>query len=121
MAKSAAERQRDRRARLKLEQERANSLLPVEHEIEGALQEHEDNLKWAQEVDTTGARYLSECRKLVDLLAIYEGADILNLEDEDEEEGSRSKKKNKDKSKNQPMPFKHTFKIRATELVDDSL
>jgi len=120
MAKSVAERQRDYRARKKLAQEQASAMLPKEQEIENALDEHAANLSWAQEFDATGKRYKSECRKLVDLLAIYEGANILDMEDEDEEETDK-RKKTKKKEQNRPIPFKHPFKIRATKMVDDSL
>jgi hypothetical protein len=59
-------------------------------EAKQRLTRHEDDLAWAQNQDAIG-RYKSECRSCVDLLAIYEGTNILDKETEDEDESDKKK------------------------------
>ena len=94
-------RKADQRAREKFAKERAQGFVaPIEEEdAEKTLEEHGKNLEWAQELDATGVRYKSECRPLIDLLAIYEGADILDKESDDEDEEDNKKKKKSIKEK----------------------
>ena len=122
LKESNRKRQNEFRERKKLAQQRAaGSTTPeVEVDAEKILDDHAKNLAWAQELDATGKRYKSECRSLVDLLAIYEGADILDKESDDDEEEDKKKGKKKEKS-NRPAPFRQPVKIRAVRFEDDSL
>ena len=54
--------------------------------IEERFSQHTRDMQWAVAQDAQDTFYKSECRKCVDLLAIYEGTNILNKEDEDEDE-----------------------------------
>ena len=75
------------------------------------------DLEWAQAQDLTNRYYKSECRSCVDLLAIYEGANVLDKESQDkdaDEETSGSKKKPK-KEENRPNPSQQKITIRALE------
>jgi predicted phage terminase large subunit-like protein len=125
MALSNTERTRLRRARLKMEKDRAQSLGPSEsdatqgtsEQIQARNAAHAENFKWATEFDATNKRYKSECRSLVDLLTIFEGTNPLDR-DEDEEDGAKSGKK---KKTNRAIPEVQKFKIRAIELMDNSL
>jgi hypothetical protein len=78
------------------------------------------DLAWAKEQDNTGKFYRSECRSCVDLLAIYEGANILDKESDEDEETSDSKKKPK-KKENRPNPSTTKITIRAIKLGDINL
>jgi len=111
----------DARARL-AKQASAGFVKPeVALDAEKVLDDHGKNLAWALELDATGKRYINECRPLVDLLAIYEGANILDKEsDDDDEEEDKKKGKKKEKS-NRPAPFRQQVKIRAIKFEDDSL
>jgi phage terminase large subunit-like protein len=115
-------RQENFRERKKLAEQRSAGFVKPEVSVdaEKVLDDHGKNLEWAQELDATGKRYKSECRTLVDLLAIYEGADILDKESDDDEEEDKKKGKKKEKS-NRPAPFRQPVKIRAVRFEDDSL
>ena len=54
--------------------------------IEQRFSQHTRDMQWAVAQDAASTFYKSECRKCVDLLAIYEGTNILNKEDEEEED-----------------------------------
>src|SRR5258708_2236205 len=107
-------RQIEWRERQKLAKQQAAAFVAPEAglDAEEVLDDHGKNLAWAQEFDATGKRYKAECRSLVDLLAIYEGADILDKESDDDEEEGKKKGKKKEKS-NRPAPFRQPVKIRA--------
>ena len=81
-------------------------------EVAKRLSRHEIDLAWAQEQDSSGKYYKSECRSCVDLLAIYEGANILDKESEDDEDLTPAKKKSK-KKENRPNPSQQRINIRA--------
>lgn len=80
-------------------------------EVAQRVSQHETDLAWALAQDAQSF-YKSECRSCVDLLAIYEGADILSKEDD--EETSDDKKKPK-KKENRPNPSQQKISIRAVE------
>jgi hypothetical protein len=86
----------------------------TKEEVETRLSQHASDFAWAQEQDATETFYKSECRPCVDLLAIYEGANIEDKEAEDDEETSGSKKKSK-KKQNRPNPSLQRLTIRAIE------
>jgi phage terminase large subunit-like protein len=105
---AARQRKANERARKKGLPEPYAKINPSE--VARCLAEHEKNLKWAQDQDATGAYYKSECRSSADLLAIYEGANIVDKEADDEE--AETKKKTK-KKENRPNPSKQKLSIRA--------
>ncbi len=87
-------------------------------EIKQRRTQNARDLEWAEAQDATGKFYKSECRSCVDLLAIYEGANILDKEsqDEDEETGDGKKKSKKSKKEeNRPNPSQQKLTIRAIE------
>lgn len=126
MSLSNTERTRLRRARLKMEKDRALSANPsnsdamigTPEQIQARNAAHSENFKWATEFDATNQRYKSECRTLVDLLTIYEGTNPINKEEDDEESGGSRLKK---KKVNRPIPEVQKFKLRAIALTDNSL
>src|ERR1700674_4826983 len=74
------------------------------------------DVAWASEQDATGKYYKSECRSCTDLLAIYEGANILDKEsDDDEDEEDDKKKKSGKKQADRPNPSVTKISIRAIE------
>ena len=73
------------------------------------------DLEWAKEQDLTGKYYKSENRSCRDLLAIYEGANILDKEAEDEDEETSSSKKKPKKKENRPNPSITKIVINAVE------
>src|SRR5271157_49470 len=75
-------------------------------------QRHAENLSFAQEKDATGKCFQDECRSCVDLLAIYEGADISVKDVEDEETGIIKKISKKTKLE-RPNPSRQKLIIRA--------
>jgi hypothetical protein len=116
MAKSAAERQRECRARKKIEKQSQEA---VKAEQEKYLIRHAENLAWAQEQDAKPTFYKSECRSCVDLLAIFEGTNILDKENDDEdEEEDGSRKARKTKKENRPNPSMLKVAIRAVTSGD---
>jgi hypothetical protein len=88
--------------------------------IEERFSQHNRDMIWATAQDAKNIFYKSECRKCVDLLAIYEGTNILNKEDEDEDDepgDGEGKKKivKKKKKENVPNPSVQKITIRAIE------
>jgi phage terminase large subunit-like protein len=81
-------------------------------EVANRVSQHELDFVWAKELDESGKYYKSECRSCVDLLAIYEGADIL---DKDSEEDDTSRVKKKSKGPKRPNPSQQKITIRAVE------
>lgn len=80
-------------------------------EVAKRIRQKDVDLAWAQVQDASGVYYKSECRSCVDLLRIYEGANILDKEsDEDEVE---AKKKASKKKENRPNPSQQKITIRA--------
>lgn len=86
-------------------------------EIENRLSQHEKDLVWATGQDAV-SRFKSEARSCLDLLAIYEGSNILDKESEDEEESEEEKKKSKPSRKRaeRPNPSQTKITIRAIEF-----
>ena len=111
MALTAAERQANRRARIEGVTEPYKKI--DREEIKRRESQNAVDLAWAQEQDALGKFYRSECRSCVDLLAIYEGANILNKESDEDEEASDSKKKKSEKKENRPNPSTTRLIIRA--------
>jgi phage terminase large subunit-like protein len=83
-------------------------------EAKQRLTRHEDDLAWAKNQDAIG-RYKSECRSCVDLLAIYEGTNILDKETEDDDESDKKKATKVQKTPNRPNPSQNKIAIRAIE------
>ncbi len=120
MGLDARQRQQNRRDRLNgLPETYKSEPKPLKADIEKKISQHVLDMKWALEQDAKDSFYKSECRKCVDLLAIYEGTNILNKEnedDEDEEPGDGEGKKKKTKAKrkeNVPNPSNTKITIRA--------
>ncbi len=72
------------------------------------------DLDWAVAQDATGKFYKAECRSCVDLLAIYQGANVNDKESDEDEETSDSKKK-PEKKENRPNPSQQKITIRAVD------
>ena len=126
MALSAAERKRNQRAREKEERARLAALQPAkptEEQIRSRLSQHVRDLEWAQEYDATGNFYKSECRTLVQLLAIYEGSNINEKETEDDEEETpyQKRKRKVEEKQRRPNPSVDKVTISATEFVDSGV
>ena len=124
MALSAAERKRNQRAREKQEREKLAALQPArptEEQINNRLSQHVRDLEWAQEQDAQGIFYKSECRPLVQLLAIYEGANINEKELEEEDEPLEKKKREIKDKQRRPNPSVDAVSIRAIELIDSGI
>ena len=79
-------------------------------EVANRISQHELDLAWASEQDASGRYYKSECRSCIDLLAVYQGANILDKEADDEETDGRKKPKKKE---NRPNPSQQKIVIRA--------
>ncbi len=77
---------------------------------------HTENHKFAAAQDATGKYYKSECRFCMDLLAIYEGTNILDKETDDQDESAEGKKKRAKKKENRPNPSQQRLEIRAVEF-----
>jgi hypothetical protein len=106
---SARQRKANQRAR---EKGLPEPYPPVNREdVVARREQNEANLNWAKEQDTTGRYYKAECRSCVDLLAIYEGQNVVDKDVEDEEDG----KKKKEKKENRLNPSQYKITIRATE------
>lgn len=123
MALSAAERKRNQRAREKEERAKLAALMPVkptQEQIKSRLSQHVRDLEWATQLDASDHFYKSECRSLVQLLAIYEGTDIRAKESEDEEEPLKKKRETKDKQR-RPNPSVDVLSIRAISLIDNDI
>lgn len=123
MALSAAERKRNQRAREKAEREQLASLQPskpTEEQMANRLGQHERDLAFAQEQDARGY-YKSECRPLVQLLGIYEGADPKAKADEEEDETAYQRRKRKENKQRRPNPAADKLSIRAISLVDNGV
>ena len=118
MALTAAERKANQRARVAGKPEPFEKI--NKEEIKRREAQNAMDLAWAKEQDATGKFYRSECRPCVDLLVIYEGANILDKESDDDEETSDSKKK-PEKKENRPNPSTTKIKIRAIKLGDINL
>ena len=103
--------QRDRDAGLPETYKR--EVKPSREEIEVRITQHQRDMEWALAQDATGNFYKSECRSCVDLLAIYEGADITDKESVEEEDPAEKKKAAKKKKKNIPNPSKSKITIKA--------
>jgi len=82
---------------------------PTREDVVERVKQKDLDLAWAQEQDATGRYYKSECRSCVDLLAVYEGANILDKDLDDEAE----KKAKKEKKENRPNPSRQKISIRA--------
>ncbi len=121
MALTAAERQRNRRARQRQERERIAALEPTAEQIAKRDEQHHIDLAWAQEQDASEEYYKSECRSCVDLLAIYEGADINAKESDEDDELEKKKKKIKEDKQVRPNPSQNTLTIRAITLTDNGV
>src|SRR6266852_648272 len=116
MAKTAAERKRDQRAREKDEKQKLAQFQPTaqtKEEISERLDQHGRDLAWAQEQDTKAHFYKSECRKAVDLLAIYEGANINEKESDDDDDVDANKKTQRKEKQVRPNPCVNKLSIRA--------
>lgn len=111
---SQRESARQRKANQRAREKGLPEPYPVanKEEIAQRVSQHDLNLSWAEEQDASGKYYKSECRPCVDLLAIYEGANILDKEAEDEETGDGKKKTTK-KKENRPNPSQQRLIIRA--------
>lgn len=122
MAKSSVERKRDQRARERAEKERLAQLQPTQNQIEERLDQHERDLAYAQGADATNSFPLGECRPAVELLAIYEGANI-NEKDPDEDDDVLEKKKRKIQKEKQvrPNPSVDKLTLRAISLFDNGI
>jgi phage terminase large subunit-like protein len=112
MGLSAKERKANQRAREKGQPEPYIAAPVSKEQIENRASQHLIDLAWATEQDATGKYYRDECRSCVDLLAIYEGANILDKESDDEESDAKKKKKKKE---NRPNPSQQKLTIRAIE------
>src|SRR5258708_16717164 len=127
MAKTAAERKRDQRTREKAEKQKLAQFQPTpqtQEEIVARLDQHGRDLTWAKEQDTKSHFYKSECRSCVDLLAIYEGANINEKEsDEDDDDSEFEKKKRQIRKDKQvrPNPCVNKLTIRAILLIDNGI
>lgn len=82
-------------------------------EIKVRITQHQKDLAWAIGQDASGKFYKSECRSYVDLLAIYEGANITDKESDEEEE--KIDRRKSPKKENRPNPSKDKITIRAVE------
>jgi predicted phage terminase large subunit-like protein len=113
---SARRRKANQRAREKgLPEPYGQSVAEEEQEKSQKLAEHDLNLTWAMEQDTAECFYKSECRSMLELLAIYEGNAATIISDEDEKviDPKTGKKKN-----NLPIPVAQKIQIRAISLGD---
>jgi phage terminase large subunit-like protein len=121
MALTGAERVRKHREKMRL----LEAAKPTKEELQAREDQHSRDRAFAQEQDATGKFYLSECRPLIDLLAIYQGANILDKESEDDEVGGELEKKKKakvEKKDNRPNPSQQRIAIRAIEtLIGDQV
>jgi predicted phage terminase large subunit-like protein len=119
-------RQQRKRERDKASKEAAKSKQAEQDEF---LKNHADNAAWAREQDAQGTFYKSECRPMMELLAIYEGTDVALKEyetDEEEEEAeaeSKTKKEKKEKKdeKVRPNPSREAITFRAITLDDNGI
>jgi phage terminase large subunit-like protein len=110
MALTPAQRKRNQRDRdAGLPETYKSEPKPTKEQIEDCERNHAVNYRWAEEQDEKGY-YKSECRSCLDLLAIYEGANILDKETDDEETDAKKKSKKKE---NRPKPSQQKFTIRA--------
>lgn len=108
---SARQRKANQRAR---ERGKPEPYPPTEKKnVQERIEQHLLDLQFAQELDASGKFYRDECRPAVDLLAIYEGTNILDKETEDED--PEDKKKKKVKKENRPNPSQQKLTIRAVE------
>ena len=103
-----AQRQANSRARKKGQPE--PFVRVSQEELSQKKDQYDLDLAYAQAQDATGEFYKSEVRLLVDLLAIYYGADI-HAKENDDEETSKSKKPKK--KSNQPNPSQDILAIPA--------
>ncbi len=115
MGLNARERQANKRARDKGLPEPYAHLTVSKEEIKTRSDKHVENYLWAQAQDATGKYYRDECRSCIDLLAIYEGANILDKEAEDEDPEDKKDKKKKEKKENRPNPSVQKLIIQAVE------
>jgi phage terminase large subunit-like protein len=91
----------------------------TKEQAEERLRRHGQNLEWARAQDAIG-RYKSERSSCVDLLALFEGANIVDKvdeesENEDEFSAESKKKKAKQKKENRLNPSQCKITIRAIE------
>ena len=121
MAQSPAERQRNKRARDKAERERAGS---TAEKVEKKIANHDIDLAWALDQDAKGY-YKGECRSCVELLGIYEGADVSVKESDDDDAAEilekAKKAKKKDDEQVRPNPSENKLSIRATTYDDNGI
>lgn len=115
MALSAAERKRRQRALAKGLPDPYAHIAPTREQVEQRVGQHQIDFAWAQEQDATEKFYRDECRSTTDLLAIYEGTNILDKESEEESEDEENKKVKKKKHENRPNPSVQRLVIRAVE------
>lgn len=112
-ALTPAERKQRQRALAKGRPDPFAEYQVTKEQIAARDSQHVIHLAWATEQDATGKFYRDECRSCTDLLAIYEGANILDKESDDEE--VEDKKKPGKKKSNRPNPSIQKITIRAIE------
>ena len=88
---------------------------PAPGEVDERIKRHVGNFEFATAQDATGKYYKSECWSCMDLLAIYEGTNILDKETDDEDESVEGKKKRAKKKENRPNPSQQKIEIKAIE------
>lgn len=116
MALTAAQRQKNKSDRdMGVPETYKSEPKPSKEEIIARVSQHKLDYDYAVAQDATGKFYKSECRPCVDLLAIYEGANILDKEI-DENEAPIDRRKTPKKKENRPNPSQQRVQIRATEF-----
>lgn len=78
--------------------------------------QHDRNLAWAQEQDATGKFYGDEIRTCAELLAIYEGRNVTDMEEEEPDTVEARKKKKAELKENRLNPSQYKLSIQAIEL-----